>query len=103
MLFNSFEFLLLVLVTFVLYYAPFMKRLQVPILIIASFIFYSANQPILLLLLVFSIIINVTASYLVQFGNQKYRRVFSLSGVTLNLGILAFFKYSPTLWQDIIL
>ena len=95
MLFNSFSFVFLVLATFCLYYLPFMKQAQRYLLIIASFVFYAFNNPVLLLLLIISIALNIAASYLVVNGNQKYRRVFSISGVVVNLAVLAFFKYSP--------
>ena len=55
MLFNSVPFLLLVLPTFLLYYLPFMRRYQLHLLIISSFIFYAWSMPWLLMLLVFSL------------------------------------------------
>ncbi|HLT80698.1 MAG TPA: MBOAT family O-acyltransferase [Cyclobacteriaceae bacterium] len=104
MLFNSFAFVVLLLITFALYYAPRMSRLQVPVLIISSMIFYAYNQPVLLLLLLLSIAINIFTSYAVTYGNPNFRKVYAILGVVLNLSILLFFKYSPlfgkTLFQE---
>jgi alginate O-acetyltransferase complex protein AlgI len=95
MLFNSYQFIALVAVSFFIYYLPPIKNRQPVLLITASFIFYSANHPKLLLLLIFSIIINTISSYLVFSGNSNYRKTYAATGVCLNLLTLAFFKYSP--------
>lgn len=95
MLFNSFEFAGLVLATFFLYYLPFLRRIQVQILIAASLFFYGYSNPKLLLLFLVSVLINVTTSYLVVHGHAEKRKVYATVGVALNLTILAFFKYSP--------
>jgi len=95
MLFNSYAFLLLVSVTMVLYYAPALRRLQRFVLIGASFVFYAAHEPLLLLLLVCSISITATCSHYVHSGDPSRRRLYAGLGVALNLGTLAFFKYSP--------
>jgi alginate O-acetyltransferase complex protein AlgI len=95
MLFNSIQFVFLVVVTTMLFYIPILRPLQSFILIIASFIFYASNEPILLLLLLFSISINILTSYFVYHGEPNYRKAYAALGVVLNLGILAFFKYSP--------
>ncbi|HNR56658.1 MAG TPA: hypothetical protein PKJ19_15940, partial [Flavobacteriales bacterium] len=95
MLFNSVPFLLLVLPTFLLYYLPFMRRFQLQLLIISSFIFYAWSMPWLLSLLVFSLAINVASSHAVVHGAAAMRRTYATLGVVANLAILVFFKYSP--------
>lgn len=99
MLFNSFTFVTLVIITAFLYYQPALRRFQVVILIAASFIFYAYNQPILLLLLISSIAINVLSSYYVVHGNPARRVFYAATGVTANLLVLAFFKYSGLLGE----
>ncbi|MEO0469434.1 MAG: MBOAT family O-acyltransferase [Bacteroidota bacterium] len=94
MLFNSFNFVALVLITLALYYTPALRRWQVPILIASSFTFYAANLPVLLLLLIFSIAINIGTSYVVMHGNPAKRKAYATFGVVLNLAVLAFFKYA---------
>ena len=55
MLFNSYEFVVLVALTLCVYYMPYVYRRgwQVYVLIIVSFVFYAYGQPWLLLLLIF--------------------------------------------------
>jgi alginate O-acetyltransferase complex protein AlgI len=95
MLFNSMAFTALVAVTFLLYYLPFMRLWQVHVLIAASFIFYSYEQPVLLLLLLASILINVVTSYFIAMDRPSRHRLWAVLGVSLNLGLLLFFKYGP--------
>lgn len=94
MLFNSFIFIALLLITFCLYYSPKLRRLQIPILIIASLIFYSYDQFAFVLLLLFSASVNIVCSYYIVYGNIKRKKTLALTGVFINLAGLAFFKYS---------
>ena len=95
MLFNSFPFLVLVGCSFALYYAPSLTRLQVPILIGASAIFYAWSQPTLLLLLFTCLLINVGTSHLVIVGHKSWRRTYAALGVVFNVGVLVLYKYGP--------
>jgi alginate O-acetyltransferase complex protein AlgI len=95
MLFNSFIFLGLVLVTFILYYLPKLSRFQVQLLIISSLVFYSYSQPSLVLLLLFSAGLNIIISYYIVTGRTSNQKSLATLGVVLNLAGLAFFKYSP--------
>jgi alginate O-acetyltransferase complex protein AlgI len=95
MLFNSFIFVGLVSITFFLYYLPKLYKYQLQILILSSLIFYSYYRPILVLLLIFSVTINIISSYYVVYGKLKYKKMFAVLGVGLNLLVLCFFKYSP--------
>jgi len=94
MLFNSFEFLILLTLTFSAYYLPKINKHQILLLIASSLIFYSFENYKLVVLLLFSAGINIVTSYYVVFGNQKYKKITALSGIIINLGVLAFFKYS---------
>ena len=101
MLFNSFEFFVLVVLTWGLYYLPAMRRWQVELLIVSSLVFYSWTNPKLLLLFLGSAAINVSTSYGVVHGPPARRRFYATLGVVLNLLILAFFKYSPLLGRSL--
>jgi len=98
MLFTSIEFVILVFVTFIIYYLPGWREpssnIQMIALIISSLFFYGYYEPILITLLLFSVSINVVSSYLIIYGNESYRKIHAIWGVVLNLGILLFFKYS---------
>jgi len=96
MLFTSFNFGVLLALTFVLFYLCKSQKIQLIILIIASFIFYAWNFPLLLLLLVGSVAINILTGYKIGKSTvQKERRLYAILGVIANLSILSFFKYSP--------
>lgn len=95
MLFNSFIFITLLLITLFLYYLPVFSKFQVQILIISSLVFYAYEAPALLLLLLFSASINILTSYRVAYGKPHWRKAYATVGITLNLLILAVFKYSP--------
>jgi alginate O-acetyltransferase complex protein AlgI len=95
MLFNSYPFLALVMITLAIYYAPIFKRYQVLILIISSLIFYGYSQPYLLILLALSATINAVASYFTCFSHNIYqKKIVATLGVVFNLLVLAFFKYN---------
>jgi len=97
MLFNSREFLILFFVTFLAYYLPMVKKYQVRILILASLLFYAYSQPGLLLLLLSSIIWNASISYAIVYKSNWNRKWLATLGVSANLAIIAFFKYSGLL------
>lgn len=104
MLFNSIEFVILVVLTSVLYYTAILRPLQRFVLITASFVFYASNQPVLLLLLLLSIAVNTVTSYFVYRVKPTSKTFIAGLGVVSNLAILAFFKYGPlfgrTLFQE---
>ena len=97
MLFSSYQFLILFFLTFVVYYLPVIKSFQTWILILSSLIFYSYNNPILVALLLFSIFINATTSYLVYYHRGLNKKLVATAGVVSNLFIIVFFKYSGML------
>jgi len=99
MLFTSFEFFVLLIATFIAYYIPIFKKIQIPILIVSSLIFYAYNQPILVFLLLFSVSINILSSYWIVYGDVKMQKTYAYLGVVLNLSILIFFKYSPLFYS----
>ncbi|TGL64303.1 MBOAT family O-acyltransferase [Leptospira sarikeiensis] len=92
--FNSLEFFIFLLITFFLYYLPFLKRFQLATVVGASFYFYAAADPWLLILLLFSIFWNASIVYLIQSPDFRSKRSILALGVVLNLTVLFFFKYS---------
>ncbi|MEI9919261.1 MAG: MBOAT family O-acyltransferase [Bacteroidota bacterium] len=92
--FNSFAFLYLLAVTFVIYYSKWFAKAQVVVLIVASLVFYAHENFVLLALLLFSAAVNITTSYRIVYGDPKHRRLIAVTGVVVNLAALSFFKYS---------
>ncbi|MBL8047351.1 MAG: MBOAT family protein [Chthonomonas sp.] len=100
MLFTAPEFAAFLLITFGLYYVPAFRRFQVQILVGASMVFYSWTQPILLLLLVTSVVLNSVISYRTYFAKDAGSQLrWAISGVVVNLAILGFFKYGNLIFH----
>jgi len=97
MLFNSYPFLLLVLITCLLYYTCTLKKNQVNILILSSAVFYGYSQPYLLILLFLSASINAVTSYAIFYNIDPKKRIVAILGVLFNLLVLVFFKYNKLL------
>jgi alginate O-acetyltransferase complex protein AlgI len=98
MLFNSFEFLVFLLITGILYYFKPLKKFQIGILIVSSLIFYGWVKPWLIGLLLFSVLTNSVATLLVSGATSRMlEKIYAWGGVTLNLAMLAFFKYNKLL------
>ena len=93
MLFTSKAFLVLLTITLFIYYNNLFKNVQIWTLIISSIIFYSYNEPLHVIILLFSILINAFASYFIVYGNKNFKYVYAFSGVFLNLILLIYFKY----------
>ena len=71
MLFNSLQFILLVVATLLLYYLSIARSWQVLILAVSSFVFYGSDEPWLLLLLINSVCMNAMTSWMRVRGAPK--------------------------------
>ncbi|MEM8950714.1 MAG: MBOAT family protein [Pseudomonadota bacterium] len=92
MLFNSYEFLLLLSVTLALYYLFEGAKQRVAILILASLTFYGWWNYIYLALLLGSVLCNFWISRLLV--GQGRKGLWLAIGIVFNLALLAFFKYA---------
>jgi len=106
MLFNSWEFLVLLAVTFVLYYAPWSrgrhgKAWQVMLALVASVIFYGWEDPKLIGLLAVSCVGNSIATGRIILhkvaGDEARVQHWTRLAVVMNLALLGVFKYLPFL------
>jgi alginate O-acetyltransferase complex protein AlgI len=104
MLFNSWEFLVLLAVTFALYYAPWSrgrhgKAWQVTVALTASVVFYGWTEPRLVGLLAISCVGNSLATARIIMhkvdGDHAMVRRWTRLAVVMNLALLAVFKYLP--------
>lgn len=104
MLFNSYSFIGLLIITMLIYYIPKLAKHQVSTLIIASLVFYSWTNISLVTLLLISAEINILTSYYIGRKKTSKPRLLAWIGVSSNLLVLAFFKYagliSITLFKD---
>ena len=96
MKFNSLEYLLLLLATCLLYFGAG-YRARLVLLIAASLIFYAAWSVPLVSLIVISAVVDYAAGRLLgRAGDGETRRRKAILGLSLsvNLGLLAYFKYA---------
>lgn len=95
MIFNSFSFLAFIVIVVFLYYI-FPKPFSWIILLISSCIFYMAWQPVFMVLLAFSILINYSISLKIYSeNNASVRKNWLIFNLVLNFGLLFIFKYMP--------
>ncbi len=96
MLFNSFEFLLYLPITFLLYWAFSRNRkIQNLIVVIASYVFYGWWDWRFLMLIAFTSVCSYASGLLLERfeGQRKRQKMVSAANIVLNLGILGLFKY----------
>ncbi|WP_303208133.1 MBOAT family O-acyltransferase [Bacteroides oleiciplenus] len=96
MLFNSFEFLIFLPITFLLYWFVFKTRhIQNIFIVIASYVFYGWWDWRFLLLIAFTTLCSYFSGILLerQEGKRNIQKLISASNIALNLTILCIFKY----------
>lgn len=99
MLFNSLAYLIFLPVTVCLYWlVPFKWR--VPLLLLASYVFYMFWKPVYGLLMIGLTIVNYLFGLLLE-RTQTRKRLCLALGVIVNLVVLAFFKYTYFLHDSI--
>lgn len=100
MLFNSTEFVFFYIIVTSLYFAlPFKFRWA--LLLAASCYFYMAFVPIYILILFFTIFIDYYAGIYIEKSTGSRKKLFLISSLVANIGILAVFKYYNFLNENV--
>ncbi len=98
MLFNSYEFIFVFLpATLIGYFvtAKINRESAIVWLVLASLFFYSWWNPIYLILIISSMIINFgLGKILINASAHKHRYIWLIAGICFNLGLLGYFKYA---------
>lgn len=96
MVFSSLLFMFVFLPAVLAVYYILPRKWRNPFLLIADLIFYGWGEPVLVLLMLFSIVINYFAGLLIaRFdGEAKKKKAILIASVVIDLGILGFFKYA---------
>ena len=95
MVFSSLVFLCIFLpAVFLLYSVIPSLKLKNGLLIIASLVFYAYGEPVYVLLMIFSSVLNYLCALWVDKASGKMSKLALAVAVIINLGILAVFKYS---------
>lgn len=101
MLFNSYTFLIFIIIVLCCYYS-LSRKLQNKLLLLASYIFYGWWDWRFLSLLAISSIVNFfCGKKIASSKNSKTRKMFLIVSLCTNLGILGFFKYCNFFSQNI--
>ncbi|MEG0692513.1 MAG: MBOAT family protein, partial [Oscillospiraceae bacterium] len=105
MVFSSLLFLFVFLPIVLALYFVAPKKLRNLVLFIVSLAFYAWGEPIYILIMLFSTVVDYTHGLLVEhFKNKnqdKKAKLVVLSSMIINLGLLCFFKYSDFLIGNI--
>ena len=98
MVFSSLPFLFLFLPAVLLIHSLLPGRLRNGFLLLANLIFYAYGEPVYVLLMLASIVVNDLAARLLQRTQPSFcRKALLIAAVALNLSALGWFKYAPLL------
>ena len=101
MVFNSYTFILFFLFVLAVYYSPISWRNKKIFLIFSSYAFYAAwNPPFVSLLIISTLTDWILAQRIYYATSLNRRRLFLVASLSVNLGLLGFFKYSAFLVQS---
>ena len=102
MVFSSIPFIFFFLPIFLIIYYLVPFKIKNIILLIFSLIFYAWGEPIYILLMCFSSIVDYTNGLLLKRTNNKRKRqLILIESLIVNIGLLGFFKYSDFLIENI--
>lgn len=104
MVFSSLEFLFLYLPIALIPYFLFPVKWRNAWLFAVSLLFYGWGEPVYILLMVFTILVDYIAGYLVgkYENNRKKAKTVLIVSIVINLSILGFFKYFDFICQSIL-
>ena len=96
MVFSSLSFLTLFLPLTILLYFAVPRRFRNLLLFLASLIFYAWGEPVYIVLMIFSSVVDYSHGLLMEKfdGRPGVRRALLISSVVINLSLLGFFKYA---------
>ena len=96
MVFSSLSYLLLFMPLVILLYFLVPKKLRNLLLFLVSLLFYAWGEPIYVVLMIFSTLVDYTHGLLIEKWDDRpgLRRAVLISSCVINLGLLCFFKYT---------
>ena len=95
MVFSSLSFLFFFLPLLLVVYYISKDNYKNYILLVFSLIFYSWGEPVYVLLMILSIIINYIVAILIdKYENKKIKKMILIIGIFIDIGLLFYFKYS---------
>ncbi len=102
MVFSSLMFMFVYLPIVLLIYYILPKKFRNFFLLIVDLFFYGWGEPVLVLLMIFSIVINWIAGILIgRTDSKKKKKLILILSVIIDLGMLGFFKYTGLITNTI--
>lgn len=104
MVFNSYTFIIFLFCVLMIHYSSLSWRTKKINLLISSYLFYATWNPLFVILLCVSTLVDWTLGrYIYRSDSGSYRKILLLTSLCVNLGILGFFKYGNFLLENFIL
>ncbi|WP_088328998.1 MBOAT family O-acyltransferase [Lacimicrobium sp. SS2-24] len=101
MLFNSLTFIVFFAIVLALHYSPLSWRIKKISLLIASYLFYAAWNPLFIILLWISTVVDWhVARWIYNEQDERKRKGLLWLSLATNLGILGYFKYGGFLLEN---
>lgn len=103
MVFSSITFLYIFLPITLLVYYLVPAKAKNWVLFVSGLVFYAWGEPVYVFIMILSTLIDYTAGRLMDFWNddEKRRKILLICSVAMNLGLLAVFKYSSFIIDNI--
>jgi len=103
MLFNSYTFLIFISVIFLIHFSKLSWKTKKLNLLIGSYLFYAAWNPLFVILLWVSTVVDwFLAKWMFVAKTRSRRKLFLFASLGVNLGMLAFFKYADFALQNFV-
>ena len=104
MIFNSLTFLVFFALVLAMHNAPLFSWHQKKInLLVASYLFYAAwNPPFVILLWVSTVVDWWAAQWMVRARQERTRKIWMITSVVVNIGMLGYFKYGGFLLENFV-
>ena len=100
MVFSSLTFLFAFLPIALIGWYVLPKKLRIGFLLLVSLIFYAWGEPLYVFLMLGSILINWTIGLLMD-RTERYKKLWLIVSIVLNLAMLVVFKYTGLLWNTV--
>ena len=101
--FNTYSFVIFFLLVLIAYYLSKSWRLKKNVLLISSYLFYSAWNPFFICLLFISTLVDWHfAKQIYKSRKHIHRKGYVISSLCVNLGLLGFFKYGTFIYENFI-
>ena len=100
MVFSSLTFLIAFLPITLIGYYLLPKKTKIGFLLLASLVFYAWGEPIYVLLMIGSILVNWVIGLLMD-KSERHKKAYLVASIVLNLGLLFVFKYAGFFWDTI--